>query len=248
MERAAMGARSAVRGTPVTHARARVVVASRARQARRVTAQATEVAVLNESGEKSGTATLDLKSAGESSKGLVHRYVVHVLRNQRQGTSSTLTRGEVRGGGRKPYPQKGTGSARRGTKRSPLIPGGGIIFGPKPRDYSAKMNKKERQLAMATALDNAAANGAVSVVSLPSFEDRKTKTVVSWLASAGVGAGEKALVITKEQNEGLYLGGRNIPGLVFNTQDSIHIYDLLNADHVLIEEAVVPHLQERYGA
>ena len=110
------------------------------------------------------------------------------------------------------------------------------------------MNKKERQLAMATALDNAAANGAVSVVSLPSFEDRKTKTVVSWLASAGVGAGEKALVITKEQNEGLYLGGRNIPGLVFNTQDSIHIYDLLNADHVLIEEAVVPHLQERYGA
>lgn len=191
-----------------------------------------------------------MKSAGESSKGLVHRYVVHVLRNQRQGTSSTKTRGEVRGGGRKPYTQKGTGSARRGSKRSPLIPGGGIIFGPKPRDYSAKMNKKERKLALSSALANAAANSSITVVpDLDNmFEDKRTKSVVGALANFGVEDGEKVLLITKGQdNEGLYLGGRNVPKLCFNVMDNIHIYDLLNADKIFMEESVVPYVQENYG-
>ncbi|WZN59483.1 chloroplast ribosomal protein L4 [Chloropicon roscoffensis] len=212
-------------------------------------AQVAEVAVLNETGEKTGTKQLDLKFAGESSKGLVHRYVVHVLRNQRQGTSSTLTRGEVRGGGRKPYQQKGTGNARRGSRRSPLIPGGGAIFGPKPKDWSSKMNKKERRLALSSALVNAA--DAIQVV--PDldgkFGDMKTKSVVSALQSFGCGEDEKVLLITKDQeNEGLYLGGRNIPKLTFNVMNNIHIYDLLNADRILMEESVVPYVQETFGA
>ena len=104
-------------------------------------------------GKKSGKVSLDLKVAKESSAAdLIHRAVLRQLANKRQGTSSTLTRSEVRGGGRKPYKQKGTGRARQGSIRTPLRPGGGIIFGPKPRDYSLEMNRKERRLALRTAL------------------------------------------------------------------------------------------------
>mmetsp|Transcript_762 Transcript_762/g.1381 ORF Transcript_762/g.1381 Transcript_762/m.1381 type:complete len:248 (+) Transcript_762:200-943(+) len=247
MERT-VASRHAYKGTPLVcggHTRTRV-----ARTTRQVVkVQAAEVAVLNETGEKTGTATLDLKSAGDSAKGLVHRYVVHVLRNQRQGTSSTLTRGEVRGGGRKPYAQKGTGNARRGSKRSPLIPGGGTIFGPKPKDWSAKMNKKERKLALSSALANAASSITVVPDLDNMFQDKKTKTVVGALSNFGVEDGEKVLLITKgRDNEGLYLGGRNIPKLCFNVMDNIHIYDLLNADKILMEESVVPYIQEKYSA
>lgn len=239
------------RGTPLCANRtnANVRMGATSRTQRVVKVQAAEVAVINESGDKTGTATLDLKHAGENSKGLVHRYVVHVLRNQRQGSASTLKRGEVRGGGRKPYQQKGTGNARRGSKRSPLIPGGGIIFGPKPRDWSAKMNKKERKLALSSALQNAASSITVIPDLDNKFEDKKTKTVVSALSNFGVQEGEKVLIITKSQdNEGLYLGGRNIPKLVFNVMENIHIYDLLNADKILMEESVVPYIQEKYSA
>ncbi|QDZ19410.1 chloroplast ribosomal protein L4 [Chloropicon primus] len=248
-------ARTSFVGKPLAGARRQVQAVQGGRQAaaRRNTlvtrAQVAEVAVLNETGEKTGTKSLDLKSAGENSKGLVHRYVVHVLRNQRQGTSSTKTRGEVRGGGRKPYQQKGTGNARRGSKRSPLIPGGGIIFGPKPRDWSAKMNKKERRLALSSALVNAAESITVVPDLDGKFDDMKTKSVVSALSSFGVEEGEKVLLITKNQeNEGLYLGGRNIPKLCFNVMDNIHIYDLLNADKILMEESVVPYIEEKFGA
>merc|ERR1712070_918873 len=136
--------------------------------------------------------------------------------------------------------QKGTGNARRGSRRSPLIPGGGAIFGPKPRDWSSKMNKKERRLALSSALVNAA--DAIQVV--PDldgkFGDMKTKSVVSALQSFGCGE--------DEENEGLYLGGRNIPKLTFNVMNNIHIYDLLNADRILMEESVVPYVQEKFGA
>ena len=214
-----------------------------------VAVRAQTLTKVDEAGAAAGTETLDLKTAGDNSKGLVHRYVVHVLRNQRQGTASTLKRGEVRGGGRKPYQQKGTGNARRGSQRTPLRPGGGVIFGPKTRDWSAKMNKKERHLAMSSALQNAAE--AITVVPDMDgmFEDKKTKSVAAALSKWGVGEGDKVLVVTKGQdNEGLYLGGRNIPKLVFNTMDAIHVYDLLNADKILMEASVVPYIQERYGA
>jgi len=246
-----LSARRTVRGTPLCTSRTPHAV-NRAQRStsRAVKVQASaEVTVINQAGDKTGTATLDLKHAGENSKGLVHRYVVHVLRNQRQGNSSTLNRGEVRGGGRKPYQQKGTGNARRGSKRSPLIPGGGIIFGPKPRDWSAKMNQKERKLALSSALQNAASSITVIPDLDNMFEDKKTKTVVGALSNFGVGEGEKVLLITKDQeNEGLYLGGRNVPKLCFNVKENIHIYDLLNADKILMEESVVPYIQERYSA
>jgi len=242
-----LSARRMVRGTPLCPNRTHAVARAQ-RRAVKVQASA-EVTVINQAGDKTGTATLDLKHAGDNSKGLVHRYVVHVLRNQRQGNASTLNRGEVRGGGRKPYQQKGTGNARRGSKRSPLIPGGGIIFGPKPRDWSAKMNQKERKLALSSALQNAASSITVIPDLDNMFEDKKTKTVVNVLSNFGVGEGEKVLLITKDQdNEGLYLGGRNIPKLCFNVKENIHIYDLLNADKILMEESVVPYIQERYSA
>ena len=124
-----------------------------------------------------------------------------------------------------------------------------MIFGPKPRDWSAKMNKKERRLALSSALVNAASDITVVPDLDGKFEDMKTKSVVSSLASFGCESGDKVLLITKGQdNEGLYLGGRNIPNLVFNVMDNIHIYDLLNADKILMEESVVPYVQERYGA
>ena len=180
---------------------------------------------------------------------LIHQVVVAQRAAARQGTHSTKRRGEVSGAGRKPFKQKGTGNARRGSQRTPLRPGGGVIFGPKTRDWSAKMNKKERHLAMSSALQNAAE--AITVVPDMDgmFEDKKTKSVAAALNKWGVGEGDKVLVVTKGQdNEGLYLGGRNIPKLVFNTMDAIHVYDLLNADKILMEASVVPYIQERYGA
>jgi large subunit ribosomal protein L4 len=124
---------------------------------RDVTVMAADVGKMSFAGESAGTATLDLKIARpEVAKGLVHKYVVMVRQNARRGTASTLTKAEVRGGGRKPFKQKGTGNARAGSTRTPLKPGGGVIFGPKPKDWSIKMNKKERRLAMATALQSCA--------------------------------------------------------------------------------------------
>ena len=111
------------------------------------------------------------------------------------------------------------------------------------------MNQKERKLALSSALQNAASSITVIPDLDNMFEDKKTKTVVGALSNFGVGEGEKVLLITKDQeNEGLYLGGRNIPKLVFNTMDAIHVYDLLNADKILMEASVVPYIQERYGA
>ena len=122
-----------------------------------VEALSAEVSKVNFDGASAGTATLDVKVAKpDVAKGLVHKYVVMVRQNARRGTASTLTKSEVRGGGRKPFKQKGTGNARAGSSRTPLKPGGGVVFGPKPKDWSIKMNKKERRLAMATAIQSAA--------------------------------------------------------------------------------------------
>ena len=142
--------------------------ASRSGQAfQGVRAELTTLPVLSFSGEKVGDAALDLRSARpETARAVVHRGVVAQLQNKRRGTASTLTRAEVRGGGRKPYPQKKTGGARRGSQRTPLRPGGGVIFGPKPKDWSIKMNRKEKRLALSTAISNvtAAEDGGAFVV------------------------------------------------------------------------------------
>ncbi|KAI3424856.1 hypothetical protein D9Q98_008240 [Chlorella vulgaris] len=199
-------------------------------------------------GSAVGSASLSLKVAdADTANGLVHRYLVMVRQNARQGNASTLTRGEVRGGGRKPYKQKGSGNARRGSKRSPLMPGGGISFGPKPRDWSISMNKKERKLALATALQSAAGDmivcedfGALEVVS--------TKGLLANLAAMGVQEGEKVLLIVNETNERVYLSGRNVPHMAINAGKAVQVYDVLNADRIVVEQGALAYMNEWFGA
>ena len=156
-------------------------------------------------GASAGTASLDLKTASpDVAKGLVHKYVVMVRQNARRGTASTLTKSEVRGGGRKPFKQKGTGNARAGSTRTPLKPGGGVIFGPKPKDWSIKMNKKERRLAMATAIQSAS-SAMIVVDDLAKCATPKTKAMGEALKSWGVAEGEKAYLITKDASDNVTL-------------------------------------------
>ncbi|KAK9829589.1 hypothetical protein WJX72_006711 [[Myrmecia] bisecta] len=183
----------------------------------------------------------------DTAKGLVHRYLVTVTTNARAGTASTLTRAEVRGGGKKPYAQKGTGGARRGSSRSPLLPGGGISFGPKPKDWSVSMNKKERRLALATALQSA----ADSITVVEDFKDQlgevKTKTLVQALKRLGVEEEQHALLILSEANEKLELMGRNVEKLVIDLASAPNVYNILRAEKIIIEASALKYLQEFYG-
>ena len=147
-------------------------------------------------GKKGGKVSLDLKVAKDSSADdLVHRAVLRQLANKRQGTASTLTRSEVRGGGRKPYKQKGTGRARQGSIRTPLRPGGGIIFGPKPRSYNLDMNRKERRLALRTALISKSSNIKTVEDFGSSINTPKTKEIIEGLSRLGIDKTKKVLVI-----------------------------------------------------
>jgi len=164
-----------------------------------------------------------------------------------QGTASTLTKSEVRGGGKKPFKQKGTGNARAGSSRTPLKPGGGVSFGPKPRDWSIKMNKKERRLAMATALQSAAGSmivvddisGNVSAPGTNAFN----KSLMAW----GVGANEKAYVITKDANPNVAKSARNIERVVQTDVSHLNVYDVLNADKVIVEASALEHINAFFG-
>jgi len=162
-------------------------------------------------GKEAGEASLDLKVAKKSSAaGLVHRAVVRQLANARQGTASTLTRAEVRGGGRKPYKQKGTGRARQGSIRTPLRPGGGVIFGPKPRSYAVAMNRKERRLALRTALISRAADIVVVKGFAADLEAPKTREIVAALQRLDIAAGAKVLLILDGPSEAVRLSVRNL--------------------------------------
>jgi large subunit ribosomal protein L4 len=166
----------------------------------------------------------------------------------RRGTASTLTRAEVRGGGKKPFAQKGTGQARRGSKRSPLIVGGGVAFGPKPRDWSIKMNKKERRLAMATALQTAAPSiTVVEDLTAAQFPERKTKAVAAALSRWGVGPEEHALLITKEVVETVEVSARNLARLVHSPVSALSVYDILRADKLIVEASALEHLNSWFG-
>ena len=201
-------------------------------------------------GSSAGTASLALRVAEpETANGIVHRYLVMVRQNARRGTASTLTRGEVRGGGRKPYKQKGTGNARLGTIRTPLRPGGGVIFGPKPRDWSIDMNKKEKRLAFATALQSAAGDMVVVEDFAGKFEEVKTKSLVQKLATIGVDVtSQKTLLILSHANEQVFLSGRNIEKLAINTANAVQVYDVLSADRIIVEKSALAFLNEFYGA
>ncbi len=199
-------------------------------------------------GKEAGKASLDLKVAKETTANdLVHRAVVRQLAHARQGTASTLTRAEVAGGGRKPYKQKGTGRARQGSIRTPLRPGGGVVFGPKPRSYNLGMNRKERRLALRTALMSrieaiTVVKGFGTDLSAP-----KTKEITAALARFGIEAGAKVLLILDNASEAVRLSVRNLEKVKLIAADQLNVFDLLNANHLVVSEEALAKIQEVYG-
>lgn len=199
-------------------------------------------------GAESGQASIDLKTANEeNAPHIVHRALIRQLANQRQGTASTKTRAEVRGGGRKPWRQKGTGRARAGSIRSPLWRGGGVSFGPKPRDYSIKMNRKERRLALTTALLSRTEDLVVVADFGAQLTQPKTKEMVAALSRWGIEPKAKVLLIVGEKDESVYLSARNIPTLKLILANNLNVFDILSADRVVVTESAIAKIQEVFG-
>lgn len=204
--------------------------------------------VKNWQGEEVGQTSLELKVAKpETTSHILHRAVVRQLANARQGNASSKTRAEVRGGGRKPWRQKGTGRARAGSNRSPLWRGGGVIFGPKPRDYSVKMNRKERRLALRTALNTQAENLIIVENFAEQLSQPKTKELTSALARWGVTGKDKVLLILSEVSENVYLSARNISNIKIIRADSINVYDLLVASKLVATSDALAKILEVYS-
>ena len=199
-------------------------------------------------GAEKGKAELDLRVAKEeTASAVVHRALVRQLANQRQGTACTKTRAEVSGGGRKPWKQKGTGRARAGSNRSPLWRGGGVIFGPKPRDYSIKMNRKERRLALRTAFQGRVADLIVVEDFGVNLDRPKTKDMLAAFSRWGVVAGAKVLVILADRDENAYLSLRNVAGVKVITSGNLNMFDLLNADQIVVTASAIGSIKEVYG-
>jgi 50S ribosomal protein L4, bacterial/organelle len=199
-------------------------------------------------GKDAGKASLDLKVAKESTAtDLMHRAVLRQQAHMRQGTASTLTRAEVRGGGRKPYKQKGTGRARQGSIRTPLRPGGGIVFGPKPRSYNLAMNRKERRLALRTAL--MARFEAITVVKDfgASLDVPKTREITDALGRLGIAADNKVLIILSNPSEVVRRSVRNLGKVKLIAADQLNVFDLLNAQALVVGEDALATIQEVYG-
>jgi large subunit ribosomal protein L4 len=199
-------------------------------------------------GKEAGKADLDLKVAKESSAtDLMHRAVVRQLAHARQGTASTLTRAEVAGGGRKPYKQKGTGRARQGSIRTPLRPGGGVVFGPKPRSYALAMNRKERRLALRTALMSRVEDITVVKGFGSGLDTPKTKEITAALGRLGIEAGAKVLVILDNASEAVRKSVRNLEKVKLIAADQLNVFDLLNANKLVLSEEALAKIQEVYG-
>ena len=198
-------------------------------------------------GKKSGKISLDLKVAKESSAGdLLHRAVLRQLANKRQGTASTLTRSEVRGGGRKPYKQKGTGRARQGSIRTPLRPGGGIVFGPKPRSYNLDMNRKERRLALRTALMSRTSDIQTVEDFGSSLTTPKTKEIVKGLDRLGIDKTKKILIILDNPSINIRKSIHNIPNIKLVLADQLNVFDILNANQLVIGNSAIEKIKEVY--
>ena len=179
----------------------------------------------------------------EPNETLIYEDVRRYMANQRQGTAKTKERGEVRGGGRKAYKQKGTGMARRGSIRSPLLKGGGTVFGPRPRVHNVKMSKKTRRLARKSALSIMADQEAIYVVEDFSFDEPKTKNVVEML-NAFDWENKKVVILTAETDLNLYKSARNIPGIQVMEADKLSTYETLDAEFILIQESAIERIQE----
>ena len=176
---------------------------------------------------------------------VMYEAVKNYLANQRQGTQSAKTRGEVRGGGRKPWRQKGTGRARQGSIRAPQWIGGGVVFAPKPRDYSYKLPKKIKRLALKSALSSKVRDNEIIVVDSLVLDKPKTKDMVKILSN--LNAGKKTLVVIPERDENVILASRNIPGVKTAFVNTINVYDILNCDSFLITKDAVNKVEEVYA-
>ena len=204
--------------------------------------------VKNWQGEQVGEASLELTVAKEESAShIVHRALVRQMAMARQGSASSKTRSEVRGGGRKPWRQKGTGRARAGSSRSPLWRGGGVIFGPKPRDFSVKMNKKERRLALKTAFVARLEDSIVVENFAEQITKPKTKEVIAALERWGVSSTSKVLLIVTDIPENLHLSTRNISNVKLLKAGNLNVYDLLNAQQIVVTTGALAKIQEVYG-
>lgn len=203
-----------------------------------------KVAIYNIAGEQTGELELNDAVFGvEVNEAVVHQALLMQLANQRQGTASTKTRSQVRGGGRKPWKQKGTGRARAGTIRSPLWIGGGVTFGPHPRSYAVKMPRKARRLAIKSALSAKLANQEIVILEGLQFEQPKTKQVVELLKNFGL-TDRKALIITQEIEESVEKSSRNIPGVKALTAGCLNVFDLLHHDKLLITQDAIARIEE----
>ena len=209
----------------------------------------TTLETLKWDGKKAGTVSIDLKIAKESSSAdLIHRAVLRQLANKRQGTASTLTRSEVRGGGRKPYKQKGTGRARQGSIRTPLRPGGGVIFGPKPRSYNLDMNRKERRLALRTALMSRISDIKTVEDFGSTLDQPKTSEIVNGLSRLGIEKTEKVLVILDSPSDIIKKSINNIEKVKLIAADQLNVFDILNANKLVIGQSAINKIQEVYSS
>jgi large subunit ribosomal protein L4 len=203
------------------------------------------VSVYNIEGKEVGTIDLsDAVFGVEVNEHLVHMAVVNQLANNRQGTQSAKTRSEVSGGGRKPWRQKGTGHARQGSTRAPQWTGGGIVFAPKPRDYSFKMNKKEKRIALLSALSSKVAESKIVVLDEFKLDEIKTKKFVEVMNNLKV---ENALVVLEGENKNVVLSGRNIPSVKVTATNEINTYDVLKYTTLVVTKAAVEKLEEVYA-
>ena len=204
------------------------------------------VSVLNMEGVEVGTIDLNDAVFGvDVNEHLLHMAVVQQLANNRQGTQSAKTRGQVSGGGRKPYRQKGTGHARQGSTRSPQFTGGGVVFAPQPRDYSFKLNKKENRAALKSALTDRVQNGKVIVLDELKLDEIKTKEMVRVLGN--IKAAEKALVVTADKDETVVKSARNLAKVVTTTTSQLNVYDVMNAQTVVLTKDAVAKIEEVYA-
>ena len=204
-----------------------------------------KVSVYNMEGKQVGDIELNDAVFGvEVNNHLVHMAVVNQLANNRQGTQSAKTRSEVSGGGRKPWKQKGTGHARQGSTRSPQWTGGGIVFAPKPRDYSFKMNKKEKQLALKSALTSRVLENKFIVVDEIKLEEAKTKKFAEAMNNLKV---SKALVVLNTNDANVVRSAKNIPTVKTALTNTINVFDILKYDTVVIDKAAVETIEEVYA-
>ncbi|WP_297965188.1 50S ribosomal protein L4 [uncultured Anaerovibrio sp.] len=204
------------------------------------------VAIYDIANNKVGDLELNENIFGvEMNAGLVHQAVVMQLAAQRHGNHATKTRSMVRGGGRKPWKQKGTGRARSGSTRSPIWVGGGTVFGPAPRSYAFSMPRKQRRLAIMCALSDKVANGEIVVLDSINFDAPKTKEVVNMLKSFS--ADKKSLIVTADYAENVDKSSRNIPGVKTINTIGLNVFDILNADKLFITKDAVARIEEVYA-